>query len=177
MSVIESKIDGFSDVYTITTDGKVFTTFRCSKREKPFFKDKKGYLLVTLQSKCGKTKSIPIHRLVARQFIPKVEGKNMVLHKDDNKQNNIVDNLYWGDAKDNSLDAIKNGGMASQSKNTVILTDEQIKEIRNGYKRRDRKFGAKYFSKKFKVSEQTIYRILKTCYLFEQAQYDLVRKV
>ena len=101
----------------------------------------------------------------------------MVLHKDDNKQNNIVDNLYWGDAKDNSLDAIKNGGMASQSKNTVILTDEQIKEIRNGYKRRDRKFGAKYFSKKFKVSEQTIYRILKTCYLFEQAQYDLVRKV
>lgn len=49
----------------------------------------------------GRTKSFPVHRLVARAFCPGESlGCDIVRHKDGNRTNNRADNLYWGTRKD-----------------------------------------------------------------------------
>lgn len=53
-----------------------------------------GYLYVNLY-KGGKMKSVKIHRLVAKLFVPNPENLPQVNHKDENKLNNKADNLEW----------------------------------------------------------------------------------
>ncbi|MEJ9158669.1 NUMOD4 domain-containing protein [Bacillus cereus] len=69
----------------------------------------------------GKPKTFLIHRLVALAFLPKVEGKNSINHKDGNPKNNHVSNLEWCDHKDNNNHAFDNDLMSSNKK--VILVD------------------------------------------------------
>ena len=57
-------------------------------------KDMYGYPTVLL-SKNGKKKRVRVHILVANSFLPKVEGKNYINHKDGKKYNNHIDNLEW----------------------------------------------------------------------------------
>ena len=57
-------------------------------------KDNCGYLIVTL-CKNGEKKKPFIHRLVARAFIPNPEIKGMVDHNDNDKTNNLLENLRW----------------------------------------------------------------------------------
>lgn len=53
-----------------------------------------GYLTVVLYNK-GKRFPKTVHRLVAMAFIDNPDGLEMVNHKDENKENNVVDNLEW----------------------------------------------------------------------------------
>ena len=53
-----------------------------------------GYLTVCLW-KNGRGKTVRIHQLVAKHFLPKVEGCNYINHLDANKENNHVSNLEW----------------------------------------------------------------------------------
>lgn len=53
-----------------------------------------GYLCVNLW-KNNKGKNFYVHRLVAEAFLLKVEGFNIVNHKDEDRLNNHVDNLEW----------------------------------------------------------------------------------
>lgn len=56
-------------------------------------------------------KKFKVHRLVAEAFIDNPNNLAIVNHKDENKQNNIVDNLEWCDSKYNT-----NYGSAIQKK-------------------------------------------------------------
>lgn len=58
--------------------------------------DKKGYKVVML-SKDAELKMCKVHRLVAEAFIPNVENKPFINHKDECKTNNCVCNLEWCD--------------------------------------------------------------------------------
>lgn len=55
----------------------------------------KGYLGVSLSSAPNVSKTIKVHRLVAKAFIPNPDNLPMVNHKDENKTNNCVSNLEW----------------------------------------------------------------------------------
>jgi hypothetical protein len=60
-------------------------------------KTKNGYLCATLDV-CApilERKTICIHRLVAQKYIPNPEGYRYVLHRDEDKTNNRIENLYW----------------------------------------------------------------------------------
>lgn len=66
-----------------------------------------GYEMVTLSVKQNK-KSFAVHTLVAESFIGLRPEKHVVCHKDDNKTNNKVNNLYYGTYSQNGKDAIRN---------------------------------------------------------------------
>lgn len=65
----------------------------------------KGYERVCLGSKYR----FFVHKLVALAFIPNPNNYPVVRHRDDNRQNNVADNLLWGTQSDNIQDCIAHG--------------------------------------------------------------------
>lgn len=63
-----------------------------------------GHLCVTLYDAQGRPHKRYVHHLVAQTFIPKVDGKPLVLHGPGGKTDNRVTNLRWGTHSDNELD-------------------------------------------------------------------------
>ncbi len=61
----------------------------------------RGYKHVMLYDSNHKGKTILVHRLVAKAFIPNPQNLPEVNHIDENKINNCVDNLEWLTCKDN----------------------------------------------------------------------------
>lgn len=72
------------------------------------FKGNSGYNQVCINIG-GKKKSMMIHRLVAKAFIPNPLNKPQVNHIDGNKLNNKVDNLEWVTGKENMKHALDLG--------------------------------------------------------------------
>ena len=88
-------IQGFNE-YNITRTGIIT---RKGKELKPIT-SKDGYLKVNL-SKDGKNYTKYIHRLVALAYLPKQSDKYSVIHKNNNKTDNNIDNLMYVDYKQN----------------------------------------------------------------------------
>jgi hypothetical protein len=76
-----------------------------------------GYYSVGLSNK--KTKTFSVHVLVAKAFIPNLENKNTVNHKDKNGLNNNIKNLEWMTIPENN----------KHRSNGVKQTTNQILEI------------------------------------------------
>ena len=71
-----------------------------------------GYLRFNVRngnSKYEKPKTMMTHKLVAENFLLKIDGKNYVNHKDGNKQNNNIANLEWCTAQENTIHSFKLG--------------------------------------------------------------------
>ena len=103
-----------------------------------------------------------VHRLVAQAFIPNPENKPFVNHIDGNKHNNCVENLEWSDALENARHAIRTGLKKIDGTFNVNakFNAEEIKEIREIYKPRDKKFGQAALAKKYGVHHDTIQKIV-----------------
>ena len=56
--------------------------------------DKDGYLRVTLV-KNGKNYFVPLHRIIAKAFIPNPNNYPVINHKNENKKDNSLKNLEW----------------------------------------------------------------------------------
>lgn len=60
-----------------------------------------GYAYVSLRDNGVRT-NYYVHRLVAKVFLDKPEGENLVVdHRDHNRSNNVVNNLEWVTQKEN----------------------------------------------------------------------------
>ena len=62
-----------------------------------------GYISVTIQSR-----KYALHILIAKVFLPNVENKPYVNHKDGNKENAKLSNLEWCTPSENSQHALEN---------------------------------------------------------------------
>ena len=84
---------GFEGYYFINNRGDVLS-LRSGKLRKPVPNNQTGYLYLVL---CGKDfhKTVTVHRLVAEAFIDNPAKLPCVNHKDENKHNNLVENLEW----------------------------------------------------------------------------------
>lgn len=80
-----------------------------------------GYLKVTLTKK-GKKCDKRVNRLVAMAFIEKPKGSYLVMHEDDDRTNNSVENLSWGTYADNNRDCWRKG------RHPVTITPEIIEK-------------------------------------------------
>lgn len=97
--------------YMVNEKGAVYSELT-KKRLKPQ-KNGVGYLIYRLM-KDGKPRTVTAHRLVAEAFIPRPnDGKKYVVnHKDENRKNNIVENLEWISHGDNLAYSLKSTGAA-----------------------------------------------------------------
>jgi len=86
-----------------------------------------GYVVAGLCK--TKVKTIPIHRLVAKAFIPNPENKAHVNHIDKNPLNNIVSNLEWNTPLENNLHKC-NGLIQTTNQNKSVYRVDKVTNIK-----------------------------------------------
>lgn len=111
-------IVGYEGLYKISTRGQVMSMHYKNMPEisailSPM-NSSIGYLRVCLY-KNTVAKTIFVHQLVAKTFIPNPYNKPFVNHKDGNKTNNYVENLEWVTPKENTVHAIQAGLLSLKS--------------------------------------------------------------
>ena len=118
---------GFEAYYQISNLGNVFS--KRSNRVLKQTKCKKGYwnFATKIGGRNGIAHYFRIHRLVAEAFIPNPESKPYVNHKDGCKTNNMLSNLEWVTASENSAHAWATGLRLPSNRK---LTADQVREIR-----------------------------------------------
>lgn len=70
--------------------------------------------------KNGNHKDFLVHRLVAYAFVPLVEGKDCINHKDGNPKNNNVENLEWCNHQENNRHAFENDLISTNMKVRLV---------------------------------------------------------
>lgn len=125
---------GWEGFYEVSSLGR----FRSLRRGTVFqgTPNASGHRMVSM-SRGGQRTQALIHRLIAEAFIGlPPEGKPLVLHWDDNPDNNHVNNLRYGDLSDNQKDAVRNGGHSQTRKTECIrgheLSGDNLRRDRRG---------------------------------------------
>lgn len=95
-------IPGYEGRYSVSNYGRVKTHRYGWNRVMKQNHDNCGYLYVEL---LGKKKKV--HRLVAMAFIPNLENKEEVNHKNGVKDDNRVENLEWATRSENQLHSLR----------------------------------------------------------------------
>ena len=91
--------------YLVTKTGTVYTRHTGRIKRLKVCRFVTGYTYVRMKNKDGATKNKSIHRLVAECFIPNLENKSEVNHKNGIRQDNRVENLEWVTREENVLHA------------------------------------------------------------------------
>ena len=130
MKEIWKDIEGYEGLYKVSNFGRVkrVTTDRILKGSE----DSWGYLKVNLSKNNIKSQQI-IHRLVAQAFIPNPDNKSQVNHIDENKTNNMVSNLEWMTAKENSNHGTRNERVSKTQSIAIIATNIKTGESQEFY--------------------------------------------
>lgn len=135
LSLIEGSatdyITPLGNIYKLTPNGLYL-------KKKLYRNKNNGYIYCGISTPNG-NKSMRVHRLVAKAFVPNPQGYNVVGHKDNVKHNNVADNLYWTTVQENTQKAYDDGLAVnakgyedSQSKPVVVLNKEGREIARYG---------------------------------------------
>lgn len=92
-----------------------------------------GYHLVRVNKGRGRSyEYFALHKLVLEAFVGPCPGRHLGLHKDDDRSNNRLGNLYWGTHCQNSADMIANG-LFDPPCGRRRFSDEVVASIRAEY--------------------------------------------
>lgn len=96
------------DIYSKerTTIKKNGLTHKTSQRKLSQKMTRTGYKAVSFWVD-GVRKTFLSHRLIALAFIPQVDGKTIINHKNGNKTDNRVENLEWCNKSENAIHAYR----------------------------------------------------------------------
>lgn len=108
---IWKQIEGYKPIYQVSNLGRVRSLERITNDNGGLFHRKErflklntnplGYVIIYLYDIKGKKRTIPLHQIVAKTFIPNPENKPEIDHIDGNKLNNSTYNLRWVTHKEN----------------------------------------------------------------------------
>lgn len=140
MEEIWKPIIGYENLYEVSSKGRVKSIARVINRKngrKQFVKEKliapanngKGYYRVRL-AKNGKNTAYALHRLVASSFIPNPKELPEINHKDEDKSNNIVENLEWCDRAYNMNYGTRKSRAALANSTPIIQIDADGKLVK-----------------------------------------------
>ena len=109
------------DGYFISDDGKVYCNLGKGNRRNDKTTElyelnprptKNGYMRIYCrQISTGKRKDLYVHRLVAKYFVPNPDNKNVVNHKNCQRNDNRAENLEWCTTKENVGYAVSLGNL------------------------------------------------------------------
>lgn len=99
-------VEGF-DRYYITPSGVIINRDNYSNVRARL--NVNGYVCVLLSTYDRQAKTLRVHRLVAKAFIPNPNNYAQVNHIDGNKTNNHMSNLEWCTPKQNTAHALSSG--------------------------------------------------------------------
>lgn len=100
-------IKGYEGLYEVSDHGNVKSLRRSFLMR--FNVHYKGHLTIQLYRRGCKREKFFVHRLVALAFIIQIDPlRDVVNHKDENKQNNHVSNLEWVTAGENTSKYFEN---------------------------------------------------------------------
>lgn len=109
------------DGYFISDDGRVYCNLGKGNRRNDKTTElyeinpratKNGYMRVYCrQMSTGKRKDLYVHRLVAKYFIPNPDNKNVVNHKNCQRDDNRAENLEWCTTRENVGYAVSLGNL------------------------------------------------------------------
>lgn len=129
-------VPGFEGLYRVSSEGRVFKTWKhgggiMKTRRKP-----SGYCAVSLTNR-GKSVIRYVHQLVAAAFLPNPDKRPHVNHKNFNPSDNRVENLEWVYPCENIQYSRRAGrypaftvSLPGESNPRAILTVAKVKEIR-----------------------------------------------
>jgi hypothetical protein len=129
-------IEGYEGIYQVSNLGRVKSLPRKLWNGSCFFVSKEkilkagidnvGYPTVSLHGKDKRAKSLRVHRLVAKAFIPNPNNYHVVNHIDGGRTNNHVDNLEWCTHKHNIRYAVKMGRFDRYMRKVRVLETGKI---------------------------------------------------
>ena len=154
------EIEGYEGLYSVSDMGRVRKNIS-GRILKP--RNLNGYQRVALYGKVGEPKgSRPtdyfIHRLVADLFIDNPENKPQINHIDEDKSNNIVSNLEWCTALENSNHGTRTQRIAEANKKAIILKREYTEIIFDSVADCAEFFGIRGSSMSYVLKNKTEYR-------------------
>lgn len=112
--------------YEIDEFGNVFCTkFKTERKINTWVEINTGYRLVRIR-KNRKVVCFRIHRLVAECFLPNPNNLPYVKHKRDNRTDNSVYNLEWGECSDNTQEGYDNQCYSFHTRSHAIVAKHKI---------------------------------------------------
>jgi len=106
----EIRLINGSETDYITPTGKVYKDYGNDKflSKASYMNRYNGYIYTSITYPEG-NKNRRIHKLIAEAYIPNPENKPIVMHIDNDRANNIIENLKWGTISENTKAAFDDG--------------------------------------------------------------------
>lgn len=155
---IWKSVVGYEGLYSISTFGNVKSFQRNRQIIMNPATTRYDYKRLSLK-KNGVKKSVFVHRLVAKAFIPNPHNKRTVNHKNFNTHDNRVENLEWCTQQENITHSVLNGrNSRGENFGRAKLKETQILEIR---KMHNLGFSKNDISAMFNVTPQHIGQVIR----------------
>lgn len=108
-------------------------------------------------------RTIVVHRIIAKVWVPNPENKPFVNHINGNKADNRAENLEWCTTSENLLHAYRTGlekKQLGEKHHATKLTNEQVRRFKREWAMRPRLKSRKQYAEELGVPESTLKDII-----------------